>query len=249
MKTIAFVTAHYGLDYLRESVRSIIDAVDAVWFMYSPTPTFGFGTTAQNPDHAADMFAAAKEACASKFHWYTASPNQWQSEGQHHDYIFTLVPDADAYIRLDVDELYGDGLLASALDYMRREDVSALRFPMTHYWRSFYKAVTNDPAYPIRIHRPNAANKRDVTYRDAGSIQHMGYAQRSEVVEYKQHISAHRNEWRADWLETKWRTNAQEDVHPVISNGWWNPKTVDPFSEGMPSFMSEHPYAKMEFIP
>lgn len=229
MKIVAFSTLHYGMDYIRESIRSVFDAVDEFHFIYTPTPTFGFQTDAVCPDHPADLYDAAREACGTKFHWFTASPNQFRSEGEHVGYSRVLVPDADVYVRLDVDEIWTAGLLQAAVQHAVDEGVSKVRLPMIHYWRSLYKAVTNDPAYPDRVTYVHGDPLRESTFREAGVIHHLGYAQNSAVVKYKQDISAHRNEWRAGWYETKFAPNAQDDVHPVIGNGWWNPVAVDPF--------------------
>lgn len=249
MKVVAFATLHYGLDFLRESVRSVIDAVSEFWFIYTPTPTFGFQTDAVCPEHAYDLYEAAQEAAGNKCHWFTASPHQFRNEGEHVDYSRVLAPDADVYVRLDVDEVWTAGLLQAGIDFAVRENVRSVRLPMVHLWRGFYKGITDDPAYPDRITYMRGALGTDRTFRDAGVIWHFGYAQNSAVVKYKQDISAHRNEWRADWYDTKFAVNAQVDVHPVNGNGWWNPTDVDPFALGLPEYMRQHPYAALEVIP
>lgn len=80
-------------------------------------------------------------------------------------------------------------------------------------------------------------------------IAHMGYAQRSEIVEYKQHTHGHRGEWRrdVDWFNDKFLANAQHDTHPVGSE-YWNPEPVNPL-DYMPAFMKDHPYFNLEVIP
>lgn len=249
MKVVAYVTLHYGLDYLAESVRSIIDDVNAVWFIYSATPTFGFSVDRPCPDHAADLYEAAKAAAGDKFHWYTASPGQFRHEGDHCDYIYQLAPDADVYVRLDLDEMWSAGLLKAAIAFAVEQNAAKVRVPFVHYWRSFYRAVTNDPAYPDRVKYRHGDPSIDRTLTGQGVIHHFGYAQRSEVVEYKQHISAHRGEWRADWYATKFAPNAQEDVHPVNGDGWWIPADVDPFALGLPEYMREHANTRLEVIP
>ena len=80
-------------------------------------------------------------------------------------------------------------------------------------------------------------------------LHHFGYAQRPEIVEYKQLTHGHRSEWRrdCDWFHDRFMANAQRDCHPVGSQ-YWNPETVDPFALGLPEFMRAHPYAGMEVI-
>ena len=83
---------------------------------------------------------------------------------------------------------------------------------------------------------------------DSLVINHMGYAQRPEIVQYKQLTHGHRNEWRhdVDWFTDKFMANAQTDTHPVGSE-YWNPERVDPL-DYMPRWMQDHSYYHMQVI-
>ena len=249
MRVVAFMTLHYGADYLAQSIASIIDDVDAVWCLYTPDGSFGGAPEYANPDSAETLFDIAQASAGDKFHWYTGSPGQWRNEGQHCDFIYTCEPNADAYVRLDADEIWTPGLLANALDFARSEGLYKVRLPMIHYWRSLYRAVLHDTLIPDRVTQPAARGDARVgTLHDKGVIHHFGYAQRSEVVRYKQALSSHRAEWRNDWYRDKFEANALSDVHPVIFNHW-TPELIDPFAHGLPDAMREHPFVDMEVIP
>ena len=250
MKIVAYATLLYGLDYLKEAVRSVIDDVDAIWFMYTPTPTFTHNHDLVNPDSAENLFAFAQESAGAKCGWYTARAGQFRNEGEHCDYIYTLAPDADVYVRLDVDEIWTAGLLRAAIDFGIQHNAARVRVPFYHYWRSFRRAMIDDPAYPDRVKFRAGQPDIDVTIHDAGRIHHMGYAQHSSVVEYKQRISSHAGEWRwgDNWFENVFLANRQYDCHPVSRN-WWTPVDVDPYALGMPEYMRQHPYADLEVTP
>lgn len=246
MRAVGFMTLHYGLTYAAAAIESVIEDIDALWCIYTPTPTFGFQTDAVCPDHARDLYNVCKEAAGRKFHWYAASPHQFKTEGEHCDFIYQLAPRADVVVRVDADEVWQTGLLAQALEYMRDyETVKDLRLPMAHAWRSFSRWVLNDPAFPVRVKRQTG--RRDVTLTDAGRIFHFGYAERAAVVAYKERITAHRNEWRANWFEQTFMPNRLNDVHPTMIDRW-HPQEADPYALGLPDYMRSHPLANVEVI-
>lgn len=258
MKAIAYCALHYGAAYLAYAIRSVIDDVSEFWVLYSATGSHGHSTDHVCPDHAADLYAIAQEAAGGKLRWYTASPGQWRHEGEQRDYIHVLEPDADIVFVVDADEVYSDGLAATIIaDYARAVElgstweINRFRLPMVHFWRSFHRCVTNDMAYPERVIFPkvNTQTPLTTTYDTLLRIAHFGYAQRSELVEYKQHTHGHKGEWRkdVDWYTDRWLTNAQEDVHPTNLD-YWNPVGIVPL-EYMPAFMQEHPYYSLEVIP
>jgi hypothetical protein len=246
-KTIAYTALHYGADYLAWAIRSIIDYVDEYWVLFSPVGSHGHSTSAVNPDHAADLFEIAQQAAGDKLRWYSASPYQWKTEGEQREYIHTLVPDADVILVLDADEIWSDGLAEFAIDATTSAGYRDWRLPMIHYWRSFHCAILHDPAYPVRVICPKRERGDSVYLEATQYINHMGYAQRSEIVKYKLETHGHKNELRRDWYETRWLPNAQADCHPVGSE-YWNPETVNPL-DYMPAWMAEHPYFDMEVIP
>lgn len=245
MKTIAYTALHYGRDYLGYAIQSVIDYVDEYWVLYSAIGSHGFRTDITCPETRAELYWIAQQVAGSKLNWVDG---QWAHEGLQRDSITQYCPDADVIIVLDADEVWPKMTAYNArLTGSNPLAVSHYRVPIIHYWRSFYRAVLYDPAYPIRVLNPHK-EKEEKVLSGYGFIQHMGYAQRPEIVKYKQETHGHRNEWRRDcnWFLDKFMANAQTDCHPVGSD-YWQPEPVNPW-DYMPDFMKSHPYANMEVI-
>lgn len=240
-KVVSVTALHYGLEYLEYAVRSVIDAVDECWFLYSPVGSHGHRTDIECPEHAYELYETARQAAGDKFYWYMSV--DWQNEGAQRDFIYQLVPDADIYLTLDADEIWQQGTAAAAIKHIQRLGVREYKIPLIHFWRSFHRAIINDEAAPTRLYMP----KGEGVHIEGGKLLHFGYAQTSEIVEYKQHTHGHKGEWRNDWYTTKWLPNAQEDVHPTNMN-YWNAVEIDA-DKYLPEYMREHPFAGLEVIP
>jgi len=242
-KVISFTCLHYGKDYLGYALRSVIDHVDEAWVVYSPVGSHGFRTDLRCPDTEAELYAIARQAAGDKLRWITG---EWTNEGAHREAIFEYVPDADVILVVDADEIWTNNLIEDAL---RMKDISEPfrrgLIPCVHFWRSFWRAITDDMAAPTRVIYPKVKND-DTSYIGLTKINHMGYAQRSEIVYYKQYTHGHKNEWRQIWFETKFRPNAQVDVHPT-NHDYWNPVAVNAL-DYLPSWMAEHPYFVLDVI-
>lgn len=243
-KIIAQCCLHYGSDYLDASIRSIIDAVDEYWCLYTPQGSFGHHTDLPCPDTREQLFAIAAAAAGDKLRWVDGV---YHSESQHRDLIFQLVPDADVIFIVDADEVWEAGLTDDILRYYETTSTRTLRLPTMQYWRSLYRAIPNDGMHAEHVYFPKNSGMDKPTLNTEHKIHHFGYAQRLEVMYYKQYTHGHKPEWRWDWYETKVLTNAQQDVHPVVFNVW-NPIAVNPYEYGLPGWMREHPYAKVEVI-
>lgn len=245
MKTVAYTALHYGREYLSYAIRSVIDAVDEYWVFYSPVGSHGSRTETPCPETIEELYDLARRAAGDKLHWRNG---RWTSEGAQREMILEAAPDADLILVLDADEIWPDGCAAQALRLAAREDSREFRLPMIHFWRSFYRAIVHDPAFPVRIVQPRASARTEQTLHTA-PLCHMGYAQSARIVGYKQLVHGHRGQWRQDrWFERVFlNPQARSDLHPVGSDYWtWEP--VDPWRY-LPTFMREHPYAALEVIP
>lgn len=246
---VAYTALLYGRDYLASAIRSVIDAVDEYHILYTPIGSHGHRSDIPCPESRDELYEIARQAAGSKFRWHEAT---WAHEGQQRDSIHQYAPDADVILVVDADEVWSVGAVryaqfAAAFGQYRRYRVS-----MWHYWRSFRRVVMHDPAFPVRVicpKKPDSETQLDCHYWDGCRIHHFGYAQRPEIVEYKQHVHGHRGEWRrdVDWFRERFMANAQHDCHPVGSE-YWQPEPVDPFALGLPEWMREHPYAGLEVI-
>jgi hypothetical protein len=238
MKVVGFTALHYGREYLAYAIRSIIDHIDEYHVAYTAIGSHGHRTQVRCPETRDELYAIAKAAAGDKLRWHDG---EWPHEGAQRDSIHQYAPDADVIVVLDADEVWPEGLLSKAVLYAFHSDTQRWRVPMVHYWRSMYRSVLHDPAYPIRIIKPSVESG-EKTLPTEQSINHFGYAQSPEIVEYKILTHGHKGEWRkdVDWFKDRYLANAQIDCHPVGSIHW-NPERVDPY-DYLPRWMESHPY-------
>lgn len=258
VKAISYTALLYGLDYLEYAIRSVINHVDEHHIIYSPIGAHGHRTEIPCPETRDELYEAALRGAGDKLRWHDAGP--FQHEGYQRDSIHQYAPDADVILVVDADEIWGDGLALTAIgQYSEALSIGCQRWrlPMIHYWRSFYRAILHDPAYPERVIFPKAGNTwghasyiNPSPLGERGVIHHMGYAQRSEIIRYKLETHGHKAEFRrdVDWFNDVFMANRQFDCH-VVGSEYWNPEQVNPFSYGMPSFMVSHPYGNLDVIP
>jgi hypothetical protein len=250
VRTIAYTALHYGSDYLDWAIQSIIDHVDEYHVLYSAVGSHGHRTDVPNPDTREQLYALASDAAGSKLIWHDG---EWAHEGYQRDSIHTYAPDADVILVLDADEIWSEqlahNLIANVADGAFNH-AKRVRIPIIHYWRSFYRCVLHDPAYPERIILPRHQGATvTATVPALRPINHMGYAQRSEIVEYKQHTHGHKGEWRKDdWFNSIFMDPVRRtDLHPVGSE-FWTAEDIDPW-DYLPAWMKAHPYADLDIIP
>jgi hypothetical protein len=252
VNVIGFCCLHYGTDFLAYSIRSVIDHVDQFHCIYSPVGSHGHHTDRKCPDTRDELYAIARSAAGSKLVW---TEGRFPHEGAHRSHIHTVAPDADVILVVDADEIwhkdtveavvYQGGCWMGTFEQRQNGGVARVRLPMIHMWRSFYRAIVHDPAFPVRVLFPKVIYDSEWT-ANVKSLIHFGYAQRPEIVEYKQHTHGHKNEWDWSWFENVFMTNRQHDTHPVGSQ-YWQPEAVNPW-DYLPDFMRQHPYANMEVI-
>ena len=244
MKVIAYTALHYGADYLDYAIRSVIDHVDEYYVLYSANGSHGTRTNFANPDKRGQLYEIARRAAGDKLRWIDGD---WTAEGQQRDTIHQKVPDADAIVVLDADEIWATGLVEMCLA-QHSAGFRNLYVPIYHLWRSFRRAVLHDPAYPVRV---IFQNYPDADYGGINTnglkISHFGYAQKPEVVDYKMRIHGHIGQFRKDnWWDNRFMANAQTDCHPIGSE-YWNTEEIEPL-DYMPGFMADHPYFDLKVI-
>lgn len=247
LKVISYTALLYGKDYLGYAIRSVIDHVEEHHILYSPIGAHGHRTDTPCPETRDELYAIAQSAAGDKLRWHDGN---WEHEGLQRDSIFEYAPDADVILVVDADEIWPSGLarnMTDGIDYgfFPRN----VRLPMIHMWRSFWKGILHDPAHPIRVICPKK-NEGELNFSDlVGHIVHLGYAQRPEIVNYKQLTHGHKGEWRKDidWFNERFMNPAAvTDLHPVGSE-YWNVETVNPL-DYLPPFMAMHPYFDKDVI-
>lgn len=251
MKIVSYTALHYGADYLGWAIRSVIDHVDQHVILYCPHGSHGSRTDRPCPDTRDELYAIAQAAAGDKLLWIDGD---WSQENQQRESIYEYARNADVILVVDADEIWPDDFIRWAIVYtaplynkFTGQPVRFVRVPMIHFWRSFWRAVIHDPAYPTRIIYPkvhSGESTLDTTLR----ISHMGYARSPEAVHYKLLIHGHKGQLRdIDWyMQNRFLVNAQQDCHPVGSE-FWQPEPVNPLGF-MPQWMSQHPYFGMDVI-
>jgi hypothetical protein len=253
MKAVAYVALHYGSAYLAYAVRSVLPAVDEVWFLYTSMGSHGWMVNYQPPfgEDRATLRKIAEDAAGDKFRWHEPDirkGEKYRYEGQHRDKIYELT-DADIILVLDSDEIWCAGSAMQAVEEAYNGNVWGHRVPIIHYWRSFRRAILHDPAYPIRVINTRYEKlSGEATLPHLQPINHFGYAIKPQLMVYKWAIHGHRHQLRKDvnWFSDVYNANRQVDCHPVGSQ-YWNTERVDPLRY-MPDFMEKHPYFNMEVI-
>ena len=103
MKILAFTVLHYGAEYLRESILSVKNNVDAHLIAYTKTPSFGYSTDMVNPDSEDEL----KKICSEFDHIIWTDVTGIRQENQHrqtaidyareNNYDIILVIDSDEF--------------------------------------------------------------------------------------------------------------------------------------------------------
>jgi len=245
---IAYYPIHYGSDYLGWSIKSIYDAVDKIYILYTSSPSQGFSTTMYNPDtkekllDSANMFGDPK----GKIKWIEG---QWPNEGVHRAAIRSASSQdsPDMILAVDSDEIWSLDVLESSIREASKAKINTCTIRMLTLWRSFSWSCT-DEMQPIRITLPKMPQG---TYRlqvdPEGRVFHFGYARDLKSIKYKLTVQGHRAEWRPEWYPRyeSWPLSGNNDFHPVVENVW----NVTPFDKSrLPFFMKEHPYYNLEII-
>lgn len=248
LRVAAITPLHFGASYLPYAMRSVAGVVDEFILCYSPTPNHGTYSSALPCPESRDMLLeAAYQTAPDRTRWFDW--DGWKSEGEQFKFGWQYT-DAGIILKLDCDEIYPPGLLTDAARYGIEHNAYEIRLPLRHYWRSFRKAFTHDPAAPGRIYLRNCVANGDnaVTFDtpdNAYRIHHYSYAQSLKLMEYKMSIHGHIREFRkdVDWLNDIFKANRQYDCHPCGSQYWMEVENVE-----VPYFMKDHPYSGLDLI-
>lgn len=240
-KTIAYVALHYGQPYLASAIRSVIDAVDELWVLYSPVGSHGYRTDALCPDSRDQLLSIAVQVAGDKLRW---REGVWHGEGYQRDSIFRFAPDADVVVVLDSDEIWMPAQLERLIRMAHAgQSRNYLAYEMA-FWRSFYRAMPDKLCAPVRAintRRPLGTEVSDTFFG------HMGYAQPTPYITFKMQLHGHRSDWRPEWYAERWQPNAQVDVHPT-NHDFWYARRVDPL-DYLPTWMAQHEFYGYAVIP
>lgn len=249
MKVMAYYALHYGREYLKWSIRSVLPYVDEVHIFYTPYPSFGYWTEEFSPENKFDIAFTIADLLAENgnvfWHEYDRKGG---TEGLHRDHCIKYLANrgADVILPVDFDEIYTPKVIEHLLEVMSAKYSRIYRVNMMHFWRSFHY-VCFDPAYPVRgINLDVSASTEETYINENYKCWHFGYAQSPKVVRYKSLIHGHRSEWRDNWFVLKflnWKED-DDDVHPTNVD-FWSPVLF--YFMRDPDFVDllyDHPYYK-----
>lgn len=230
MKVLAYMPLHYGLEYLEASIKSIDKHVDKIVILYTPRPSYGFGTTLECPETESQLRKLA-EKTSDKIQWESET---FHHEGEHRSYIQNFTDGYDLTLAVDADEIWDETSLRDCLESAMKSGAKRhgiLGF--VNFWKSFDLACYDGFA-PVRIINNNVDSEEEIHIE--GLVYHMSCFQSLEIVQYKWECHGHKNELRDDWWDL-YLSGATEDVHPV-ARGLWNAVAFDKTT--LPKILKNH---------
>lgn len=245
MKVLGFMSIHYGVEYLRESLLSIQNHVDTMVIAYTPQPSHGYGTTLTCPDTRDEIYKIAVEVLGDKLIF---DEDVYGNESHHRRKAHQYVKGHNLILSIDADEVFKEDEISTALNYAYNG--SARYYGIDGYlnfWRSF-NWVCLDGFRPIRIENLGANNNsQDLNCKL--TIYHFSTAQRRKIMDYKYRIFGHASEIKPNYLDEvfyKWTPeNNFGDLHPVSLNLWH----AQPFDKKtLPKYLKEHENFNKELI-
>ena len=240
MRVIGYSALHYGKDFFRESLLSVIDLVDEFVVLYVSNPSYGYSSKVVCPEHEGELRKIAEEVCGEKLKWIKKN---YSSEGQHRAEIYNYTKGYDLLLSVDSDEVFDTEQLKNGLDIAfkgvhRNYGINGY----VNLWRSFNHACS-DGFLPIRVINLHNQHKKmsslDVT------IWHFSCCQSDTIMNYKYEIHGHKSELRYNWLNDFYYSDRMIDLHPVAID-LWNAVKYD--KEQMPSYLKEHRYFNKERV-
>lgn len=233
MKILGYIPLFYGAEYLETAIKSIAPVCDKIIILYTQNPSYGHGTTDENPEKEWQLKFIAQNA-SEKVEW--KSYERFAHEGQHRSEIFKFTEGYDMVVTCDADEVWDTEILKQSLEDASKLDNRFIQINgFVHFWKSFNHICT-DGFLPVRI--INLHSDNPVQGCVNGKIYHFGYAQGMEIMEYKFKIHGHKSELREDWWGKylDWK-EGDEDVHPVAIN-LWTPYRFDKTT--LPEILKNH---------
>lgn len=241
-RILGYAPILYGKDYLRESLLSVVNHVDKFVVLYTPIPSYGFGTDAVCPDTEEELLKIAQEVLGDKLIWHHGG---WGQEGAHRGEIFRYSGGYDGILAIDADEVYDQETLPKAIELALQCKQMYVGFGgYINFWRSFNHACY-DSFTPIRFINLRGEPTQFGNGVVPCTVYHFSCAQSEAVMRFKLLVHGHKNEIRPNWLEEIYFGTQMEDVH-LTSYGLWN---ATPFDKNtLPQSLKDHPNFNKERI-
>ena len=237
IRVISYMPLHYGMEYLKESLLSIIDIVDKIVVVYSEIPSYGHGTDIKCPEGEMELFDIAMAICKDKLIW---RKERFSNEGEHRSFIYNFTEGYDVVLAIDADEVYNTSELKKAIQLAYDGDKRYYGIAgYLNFWRSFNYVLT-DGFTPIRITNLKNESGEGVV---PCTIYHFSCAQSEKIMFYKYEIHGHKNEIRENWLHGIYFSWTPENnikyLHPTSMDIWGE---AIPFDKNkLPKSLKKHP--------
>lgn len=247
MKVLAYYPLHYGAEYLKESIISILPCTTKIVFLYTEEPSYGHHTHLKNPETKEQLKAIVdntiKGQCA--YEWVDVSV---KGEGNHRNIAFKYADGFDIVLAVDADEIWNTEDLRVALEECKNSKWFAHKISgFINFWRSF-KWEVKDFFEPYRLFNVKGVNDQQGTIK--ARVYHLGYAQSKAITEYKLAIHGHKSEIAGNWYKDKfcaWETNKDlEKLHPASQDVWLKAEPFD--DKELPILLKMHPNYNKEII-
>ena len=240
MRVIGFMPCHYGADYLKEALLSVIDLCEKFVIVYSSKPSYSHGTDAKCPDTEIELLDIALKVCGTKLIWHK---HEFANEGEHRGHIYRYANHlkSDLILSIDSDEIFLTSELKVALETAYKGDKRYYGIGgYINFWKSFEWACY-DSFVPIRITNLHNQSGEGVL---PCTVYHFSCAQREEIMRYKLLVHGHKDEIRPRWLEDiylKWTPeNNFGNLHLVsYIPALWNATPFDKTT--LPQILKDHP--------
>ncbi len=246
MKVLGFLAIHYGREYLKESLLSVVNYVDEMVVAYTKHPSHGQRVKEVCPDTEEEIFLICKEVLGDKLIWRRSE--SYVNESHHRDVRYAHAQGYDLILTIDADEVFKEDEIPWALQYAFENHQRYYGIKgYINFWRSFNHCCL-DGFRPIRIENLNNQNQLQ-NLECPLTIYHFSTAQSEPILRYKMKAFGHASEIRKNWIDEIYYAWAPEndiqDIHPVAF-GLWNSIKFDKTT--LPIYLKEHVNYNKELI-
>jgi hypothetical protein len=236
-KVLGFMALHYGGDFFKESLLSVVNHVDKMHIAYSKNPSHGFSTELINPDTEWTLRKIAEEVLGDKLIWETY--DGFFTEGDHRNTRYKHSVGYRYILTLDADEYFQD--IDAAIYFAEQNEQ---RFygvnGYLHFFKGFdYYFADNDR--PIRLEKLVSDNK-DQNLGLPLTVYHTSLHQDESLLRFKYSVFGHKNEVKPGYLEKilAWTPEKIDELlhlHPTRDDIWVKP-TI--YTGSLPEALKNH---------
>lgn len=239
MTVAACYCVYDDYEWLKPSLTSIYDAVDAIYVLVSDAPWNGPFTETQQTIEVINTFPDPQKKIRLK-------RGSWRSEVEQRNAALALVEfeKIDYALIIDADEVYDTNSLKRMIAHAAAHpDVGCWHSLFVVYWKSpSFRIDPPEPHHPpilLRMgsgafveYRNCICDKHALIPPEIGFCHHLSYARTNEQMERKLKAFSHASQVRPGWYEEKWlawdRDHSISDLNPCIPDYYQRAVPVAP---------------------